>query len=216
VIGFFCDCFRFFSDTMRLSTVSALSLLLPGMSVAVPMNDKLSSRAATFDNPVVYEDYPDVDPFRVGDAFYLSSSTFAFSPGAPLLKSYDLVNWAPVTHSVPRLNFGSKYDLPNPTTRGYVGGIWASSVRYRKSSDKFIWMGCVQSSGQTYIWTAPGHNAAANNGEVSSWNWTAAGSIPKCYYDNGIFIDDDDTMYVVYGNPSPRVRPPLVVWKKQK
>ncbi|EUC38355.1 glycoside hydrolase family 43 protein [Bipolaris zeicola 26-R-13] len=192
---------------MRVSTVSSLSLLLAGLSVAGPVSDKraLSSRATTFNNPVIYQDYPDLDVFRIGDVFYYSSSTFAFSPGAPVLKSYDLVNWTPVTHSVPRLNFGSPYDMPNPTTRSYVKGIWASSLRYRKSSDKFIWMGCVQSTGQTYIWTAPGQNAAANNGEVSSWNWTSAGSINKCYYDNGIFIDDDDTMYVVYGNPAVRV-----------
>jgi beta-xylosidase len=64
-------------------------------------------------------------------------------------------------------------------------------------------MGCVE--GKTYIWTADGHNAAANNGEVSSWSWTAAGTIPTCYYDSGLFIDDDDTIYVAYGNTQIKV-----------
>lgn len=71
---------------MRVSTVSSLSLLLAGLSVAGPVSDKrgLSSRATTFNNPVIYQDYPDLDVFRVGDVFYYSSSTFAFSPGAPV------------------------------------------------------------------------------------------------------------------------------------
>lgn len=185
---------------MRILAASAFVSLLPGMPIASPLNGKhaLASRAETFDNPVIWEDYPDLDVFRVGDVFYYSSSTFAFSPGAPVLKSYDLVNWTPVSHSVPTLNFGSQYNLEDPSNRAYVEGIWASTLRYRESTDKFMWYGCIQSTGQTYIWTADGTNAAANNGEVSNWNWTAAGTLPKCYYDNGVFIDDDDTMYMVY------------------
>ncbi|EDU39446.1 glycosyl hydrolase family 43 protein [Pyrenophora tritici-repentis] len=188
---------------MRITTAGlALVGLIPNMALGSPLDGKhtLTSRAGTFNNPVLWEDYPDLDVFRIGDVFYYSSSTFAYSPGAPVLKSYDLVNWTPVTHSVPTLNFGAKYNLDSAADRSYVKGIWASSLRYRKSNDKFYWMGCVQSTGQTYIWTSAGSNAAANNGEVSTWNWQSAGSIPKCYYDNGIFIDDDDTMYVVYGN----------------
>lgn len=161
----------------------------------------LESRATTFNNPVLWEDYPDLDVFRVGDVYYYSSSTFAFSPGAPVLKSYDLVNWTPVTHSVPTLNFGGNFNLTSPTSRAYVKGIWASTLRYRNSSDTFIWAGCVQ-PGPTYVWGASGTKAGANNGEVSSWNWTPRGTLPRCYYDNGLFIDDDDTMYMAYGNPS--------------
>ncbi len=59
--------------------------------------------------------------FRVGDVFYYSSSTFAYSPGAPVLKSYDLVKWEPVSHSVPQLNFGAKYNL-NGSGQAYVKG----------------------------------------------------------------------------------------------
>ncbi|KAF3035826.1 hypothetical protein E8E12_006331 [Didymella heteroderae] len=159
----------------------------------------LEARAETFNNPVIWQDYPDLDVFRVGDVFYYSSSTFAFSPGAPVLKSYDLVNWAPVSHSVPRLNFGSAYDLPSATSRAYVKGIWASTLRYRESTDTFYWIGCI-SGGPSYVWTASGTNAAANNGEVDNWNWTSRGTLPRCYYDNGLLIDDDDTMYIAYGS----------------
>lgn len=185
-------------------SLKLLKLLLTGLLLWTPCvsgtpDTSLASRADTFSNPVIYQDYPDLDIIRVGDVFYYSSSTFAFSPGAPVLKSYDLINWTPVTHSVPRLNFGSKYDLNSATDRAYVQGIWASTLRYRQSTDTFYWMGCV-SGGPTYIWTASGTNALANNGEVNDWNWVSRGTISRCYYDNGLLIDDDDTMYMAYGS----------------
>lgn len=168
-----------------LFSVMALANPLPGQQVLT--------------NPVIYEDYPDVDVFRVGDVFYYSSSTFAFSPGAPVLKSYDLANWQVVSHSVPHLDFGDEYDIESETSRAYVKGIWASSMRYRESNDMFYWMGCIQSTNKTYVYTAPGNGALENNGEVEEWEWSRAGVIDACYYDNGIFFDEDDTLYVTYG-----------------
>ncbi|KAI0174525.1 glycosyl hydrolase family 43 protein [Pestalotiopsis sp. NC0098] len=179
---------------------SKVAALLVGCATALPSSPAIEPRqSATYTNPIVYEDLPDLDVFRVGDVFYYSSSTFAYSPGAPLYKSYDLVNWAPVTHSVPTLDFGDKYNLPNSSDRAYVKGIWASSVRYRESTDTFYWVGCIEFS-KTYIYTSSGSGAGANNGEAGSWNWEQAAVIDTCYYDCGLFIDDDDTMYVVYGN----------------
>lgn len=155
-------------------------------------------RATTLTNPVLWQDHPDLDVFRIGPVFYYSSSTFAYSPGAPVLKSYDLATWEPVSHSVPELPFGAKYNLDG-NGQGYVDGIWASTLRYRESNDLFYWMGCIE-GGETFVFTAPGGNAVENDGEVESWEWTAQSPIGKCYYDMGLFIDDDDTMYVAYGN----------------
>jgi beta-xylosidase len=75
-----------------------------------------------------------------------------YSPGAPILRSYDLVNWEYVGHSVPTLGWGSKYDLASGQ-RAYVKGIWASTLRYRKSNGKWYWIGCIEFS-KTYIYTA--------------------------------------------------------------
>ena len=180
-------------------------LILSTPAGALPSQDaRLTPRAATFTNPVLWEDYPDLDVFRIGSVFYYSSSTFAYSPGAPLLKSYDLVNWAPVSHSVPTLNFGPEYDLPTGTPGGYVKGIWASTLRYRSSNDRFYWYGCVNSN-QTYIWTASNTTALLTDGDVpaSKFTWLPHPPIPTCYYDAGLLIDPDtDIMYVAYGNPT--------------
>ncbi|KAJ0106800.1 hypothetical protein J7T55_001324 [Diaporthe amygdali] len=179
--------------------VAGFASLLLELINASPMAQMVDQRqSSTFTNPIRWEDMPDADVFRIGDVFYYSSSTFAYSPGAPLYKSYDLANWTPVTHSVPTLDFGDKYNL-GTSNRAYVQGIWASTVRYRESTDTFYWIGCIEFS-KTYIYTSSGSGAGANNGEAASWNWQKAGVIDRCYYDCGLLIDDDDSMYVAYGN----------------
>ncbi|MFD5831210.1 family 43 glycosylhydrolase [Lentzea sp. NPDC060358] len=144
-------------------------------------------QATTFTNPVLWQDFADIDIIRVGDAYYYSASTMHYSPGAPVLRSYDLVNWEFAGHSVPRLDFGSKYDLSGG--RGYVRGIWASFLNHRKSNNTFYWGGCVDFA-QTHIYTA-----ASVDGQ-----WSKLSTINKCYYDAGMLVDDNDTMYVAYGN----------------
>ncbi len=142
----------------------------------------------TFTNPVVWQDFADVDIIRVGDVYYMSASTMHYSPGAPVLRSWDLVNWEFAGHSVPRLDFGSKYDLPSGA-QAYVDGIWASTLNYRPSNRTFYWAGCIDFS-QTHIYTASAVDST----------WTRHATIPNCYYDAGMLIDDNDTMYVAYGN----------------
>ncbi|MER7456754.1 family 43 glycosylhydrolase [Micromonospora sp. NPDC126480] len=141
----------------------------------------------TFTNPVIWQDFADVDVIRVGDVYYLSASTMHYSPGAPVLRSWDLVNWEFAGHSVPRLDFGSKYDMSGG--RAYVDGIWASTLNYRPSNRTFYWAGCVDFA-QTHIYTASAVDGA----------WSRHTTIPNCYYDAGMLVDDNDTMYIAYGN----------------
>jgi beta-xylosidase len=191
---------RFFNLSL-LPFVASLAQATPSSFPQDVPSRTLSARAGTISNPAIWEDYPDLDVFRVGNVFYYSSSTFAYSPGAPLLKSYDLINWAPVTHSVPYLNFGSQYNLTG-SSRAYESGIWASTVRYRNSTDTWYWYGCVGFS-VTYIWTAKGTGAGSNGGDVpdGKWNWQPAGTLNTCFYDCGLLIDNTDTMYIAYGSP---------------
>ena len=41
-------------------------------------------------NPMLWEDFADVDIIRVDNVYYASASTMHYSPGAPVLRSYDL------------------------------------------------------------------------------------------------------------------------------
>lgn len=47
----------------------------------------------TYRNPIIAADFSDPDPIRVGDDFYMVTSTFETSPGVTVLHSKDLVNW---------------------------------------------------------------------------------------------------------------------------
>jgi beta-xylosidase len=146
---------------------------------------------ATYKNPVIWQDLPDVEVIRVDDTYYYTASSFHYSPGAPLLRSYDLVNWEFLGHSVPVLDFDASYNLSGK--RSYVNGIWASSLRYRKSNNTFYWIGCMHNVGGGYMFTA--------TSPEGPWTKHTAG----CYYDVGLLIDDDDTMYVAYGNTTLNV-----------
>ncbi|MFF5965175.1 glycoside hydrolase 43 family protein [Streptomyces collinus] len=143
--------------------------------------------AAQYTNPVIWQDFADIDIIRVGDTYYYSASTMHYSPGAPILRSYDLVNWEFAGHSVPVLDFGSKYDLNG--ARGYVRGIWASSLNYRPSNRTFYWLGQIDFA-KTYIYTARSVEGP----------WSRLTAIDNAYYDAGLLVDTDDTLYVAYGN----------------
>ncbi len=165
---------------VRLRLVAA-ALLAFVTGAAVPADP------TTFANPVVWQDFADGDIIRVGDAYYYSASTMHYSPGAPVLRSYDLVNWEFAGHSVPRLDFDSNaYDLNGG--RAYVKGIWASAFNYRPGNSTYYWLGCTEFN-RTYVY------ASANAGS----GWAKKARINKCYYDAGLLFDND-TPYVAYGN----------------
>ncbi|KAJ4299919.1 hypothetical protein N0V90_005166 [Kalmusia sp. IMI 367209] len=175
--------------------ISSLSLLALVFATNIFISTA-NAQPRAFTNPILYEDFPDNDVFVGPDgAYYLSASSFHYSPGAPILKSHDLVNWAFIGHSVPRLDFGDGYDLA-PGTRAYRGGIWASTMRYRPSNGLWYWLGCTN-FWNNWIYSAPNVTGP----------WTRAAYLGggNCYYDTGMLIDDDDTMYVVYGNPNVQV-----------
>ncbi|MEU3454665.1 family 43 glycosylhydrolase [Micromonospora sp. NPDC006766] len=158
----------------------------------VRLGDAGDPGGTTYTNPVLWQDFADVDIIRVDDTYYLSSSTMHYSPGAPVLRSYDLVNWEFAGHSVPRLDFGAKYDLTGG--RAYVNGIWASALNYRRSNSTFYWIGCIDFS-KSYVYTSTSVGGT----------WQKRSEINNCYYDAGLLVDDNDTMYVAYGNSNLQV-----------
>ena len=50
-------------------------------------------QGSTAGNPVIYADVPDMSIIRVGDTYYMSSTTMHMAPGVPIMRSKDLVNW---------------------------------------------------------------------------------------------------------------------------
>jgi beta-xylosidase len=77
----------------------------------------------TYLNPILAGDYSDPDAIRVGDDYYLVSSSFSNVPGLPVLHSRDMVNWTIIAHALPRLAPEGHYAVPR---RG--GGVWAPAI----------------------------------------------------------------------------------------
>jgi beta-xylosidase len=80
----------------------------------------------TYKNPVLYADYSDPDAVRVGEDFYMVSSSFNCVPGLPILHSKDLVNWNLVGHV---FTHQPPYDVFDKPQHG--NGVWAPVIRYR-------------------------------------------------------------------------------------
>jgi beta-xylosidase len=79
----------------------------------------------TYKNPVINADYSDPDAIRVGDDFYLVSSSFEDVPGLPILHSKDLVNWTIIGHGLQRLTPEKHFSIPR-----HGDGVWAPAIRY--------------------------------------------------------------------------------------
>ena len=82
----------------------------------------------TYTNPLLWGDWPDPDVIRVGDDFYMVSTSMHYVPGCPILKSKDLVNWEIVSYAVNRYEEDPRYNLKGGEM--YLRGSWAATIRY--------------------------------------------------------------------------------------
>ena len=82
----------------------------------------------TYKNPVVNADYSDPDAIRVGNDYYMVSSSFTHIPGLPILHSKDLVNWRIIGHALKKQ---PPYDVYDKVQHG--AGVWAPSIRYHNN-----------------------------------------------------------------------------------
>lgn len=140
-----------------------------------------------YQNPILYGDYSDPDAIRVGDDFYMISSSFTYIPGIPLLHSKDLVNWELINFVVREIPF-PQYDQPN-----HGSGTWAPAIRYHDGTfyvyvglpDEGVFMSCTT---DPYGEWSPLHCV-----------WEGKGWIDTCP-----FWDDDGKSYLVHGFANSR------------
>ena len=79
-------------------------------------------------NPVLYADYSDPDAIRVGDDYFMISSSFCNAPALPVLHSKDLVNWKVVNYVLDKI---PEFRYRNPI---HGCGVWAPSIRYHEGT----------------------------------------------------------------------------------
>lgn len=171
-----------------MSTRLFVNILFFGLTVLSSLPFALAWESdngdGTFTNPVLYADYPDPDIIRVGDDFYMVSTTFVDVPGIRILHSEDLVNWKIAGHAAIAVDGGDVYDLEGSTA--YRGGFWACSLRYY--------------DGTFYVLVNPTFGNARlyyTNDVTADWQYH---QLDRPAYDPGLFFDDDGSGYILSGH----------------
>src|SRR5678815_17899 len=106
--------------------------------------------ATPAENPIIQADVPDVAMIRVGDTYYMSSTTMHMSPGLPIMKSKDLVNWQIVNYAYDILDDVDELNLVNGKN-SYGKGSWASCIRFH--GGVFYITTFSGTTGKTYVYT---------------------------------------------------------------
>lgn len=150
----------------------------------------------TYKVPMLKSDVPDVSVERVPasqndegrDIYYMVSTTMHLSPGAPIMKSYDLVNWETVSYAFDRLDISDAASLRNGKN-SYGEGQWASSIRFHDGT-YYVLINSLNLGGAFLYRTDDIDNGA--------WTKTAFG---RGFHDPSLFFDDANggTPYIFYG-----------------
>lgn len=137
-------------------------------------------------NPIIFADVPDMSMVRVGNTYYMSSTTMHMSPGVPIMRSQDLVNWKLINYAYDTLANVDEMNLENAKNT-YGRGSWASSLRYHNGT--FYVSTFAATTGKTHIYTTK---------DIEHGPWKATSFTPS-YHDNTLFFDDDERVYMIYG-----------------
>ena len=145
-----------------------------------------SAMAQTAHNPILFADVPDLSMIRVGTTYYMSSTTMHMSPGLPIMKSNDLVNWQLVGYAYNTLANVDVLNLTNGKST-YGRGSWASSLRHHNGT--YYVTTFAQTTGKTYVYTTK---------DIEKGPWKES-SFSPAYHDHSLFFDDDGRVYMIYG-----------------
>lgn len=140
----------------------------------------------TYTNPILSGFYPDPSICRVGDDYYIVTSTFAYFPGLPIFHSKDLVNWKQIGHA---MNRPEQLDLKGA---GVSRGLFAPTIRYHKGIYYII---CTLiDKGGNFVITAKDPKGPWSN---PVWLKEVNGIDPSIYF------DDNDKAYVIFNSIPP-------------
>lgn len=122
----------------------------------------------------------------------MTSTTMYFTPGCPVMKSKDLINWEIIGYVYDTLDDNDSTKLQNGK-HDYGYGSWASSLRYENG--KFYVAFAAYNTGKTYIFQT-------TDIEIGTWQKFTLDGI---YHDMSLLFDDDGRVYMVYGAETIKV-----------
>ena len=141
--------------------------------------------------PTVWSDIPDVAPLRVGDTYYMTSTTMHFNPGIPVMESKDLVHWKIISYCYDTIEDAPKYALDGGDDYGF--GTWASSIRYH---DGWFYVSSFNNQAKhTYIFRS--------KSPKGPWEKHI---IPELVYDHSLWFEGDKAYFFRSKRPGVGLR----------
>ena len=138
-------------------------------------------------NPVLRGLHPDPSITRVGDDYYLATSTFVWQPGIRLFHSTDLATWSLIGHGL---------QLESHDLRGLAShvGIWAPCLTFSRADGLF------------YLAYSLVHSTTADYFDVDNFlvtasdidgPWSRPVYLNSIGFDPSFFHDDDGRHWLV-------------------
>jgi xylan 1,4-beta-xylosidase len=124
-------------------------------------------------NPVLPGFHPDPSVTRVGEDFYLVTSSFEFFPGVPIFHSRDLAHWRQIGFCLTRKSQLNLDGVPNS------GGIYAPTIRWHDGRFYMVTTN-VNHGGNFFVWT-----------EDPAGEWSEPISLPGGGIDPSLTFDGD-------------------------
>ncbi len=150
------------------------------VEIAYEARDVVPAERGTYRNPILPGFHPDPSIARVGDDFYLVTSTFGWFPGLPVYHSRDLVNWALIGHAIDRPGMVDFTDMGIVTD-----ALYAPAIAHHDGTF-YIFNTCVRCGGNFYV------TATDPAGPWSDPVWLDFEGI-----DPSLFVDDDGRGWLV-------------------
>ncbi|MFW5759486.1 MAG: glycoside hydrolase family 43 protein [Cyclobacteriaceae bacterium] len=170
---------------MHLKLLFSISFLLIFIfnTLLAQTGHKEQMNTIAYQNPVIPGFHPDPSVCRVGNDYYLVTSSFEFFPGIPVFHSKDLVHWKQIGRVLTRKSQVNLEGL------GKWSGIYAPSIRYHEGVF-YVASTNVNGGGNFYV------TATNPAGPWSDPVW-----VDQHWFDPSLFFDDDGkTYYLRRGN----------------
>lgn len=161
-------------------------------SALTSVDPPFTASAQRAGNPLIFADVPDMSMIRVGNTYYMSSTTMHMSPGVPIMKSTDLVNWSIIGYACDTLADMDALNLVNGKS-SYGNGSWASSLRFHNGV--YYLTTFAQNTGRTHIYTTT---------DIEKGKWNAHSFAPSLH-DHSLFFDEDGKVYMIWGAGKLRI-----------
>ncbi|MCG8373612.1 MAG: glycoside hydrolase family 43 protein [Balneolales bacterium] len=138
----------------------------------------------TTTNPIIRGFNPDPSILRVGDDYYIATSTFEWFPGVQIFHSTDLVNWELINRPLKRVSQLDMRGIPDSC------GVWAPCLSYKDGLFYLVFSNVKSFDGP---WKDT-PNYIVTTDDIYG-DWSDPSFISSAGFDGSLFHDDDGKSY---------------------